>query len=245
MSADPQAEFSAAADALIERVAEWPEVRPDLASVLRVLDIRPDLPRHAGMCGRAAALADELPRLARPCGIYRIDHVRELTDSRLTLSSGAAYTGAAAGYLHGSERVATFLVTIGRGPERLSRMWLRRGRTLEASIVDAWASECAEAATERCHADIRAWAHAAGYAVTSRFSPGYCGLSLAHQRVLFQTISASRLGVRLTESCLMLPIKSVSGLIGIGPARRIRAEQPPCVACDHPACRQRRAPCSA
>jgi hypothetical protein len=39
----------------------------------------------------------------------------------------------------------------------------------------------------------------------------------------------------------MLPVKSVSGLVGIGPADKVSPGGYPCEHCDHPDCMQRRA----
>lgn len=49
-----------------------------------------------------------------------------------------------------------------------------------------------------------------------RFSPGYADLPLETQKDLFTFLEVSkRLGVTLTDSCLMVPTKSVTALIGI------------------------------
>lgn len=49
-----------------------------------------------------------------------------------------------------------------------------------------------------------------------RFSPGYADLPLEAQKQLFAFLEISkRIGVTLTESCLMIPTKSVTALIGI------------------------------
>lgn len=49
-----------------------------------------------------------------------------------------------------------------------------------------------------------------------RFSPGYADLPLETQRDLFSALEISkRIGVTLTESCLMVPTKSVTAFIGI------------------------------
>lgn len=49
-----------------------------------------------------------------------------------------------------------------------------------------------------------------------RFSPGYADLPLETQRQLFTFLEVSkRLGVTLTDNCLMTPTKSVTAFIGI------------------------------
>jgi hypothetical protein len=52
---------------------------------------------------------------------------------------------------------------------------------------------------------------------TNRFSPGYCGWQVSEQKKLFSLFPVKEpCGITLTDSCLMLPIKSVSGIIGLG-----------------------------
>lgn len=49
-----------------------------------------------------------------------------------------------------------------------------------------------------------------------RFSPGYGDLDLELQRDIFKTLDCERkIGVTLSDNCLMLPTKSVSAIVGI------------------------------
>jgi hypothetical protein len=46
-----------------------------------------------------------------------------------------------------------------------------------------------------------------------RFSPGYCGWNMSAQVNLFQKLQPEEIGVTLNKSCLMRPLKSISGVI--------------------------------
>ncbi len=50
-----------------------------------------------------------------------------------------------------------------------------------------------------------------------RYSPGYCGWHVSGQHDLFATLAPAEIGITLGESCIMNPIKSVSGVIISGP----------------------------
>lgn len=50
------------------------------------------------------------------------------------------------------------------------------------------------------------------------YSPGYCGWHISGQKKLFETLRPEEIGITLNESCLMSPIKSVSGVFIGGPA---------------------------
>ena len=53
-------------------------------------------------------------------------------------------------------------------------------------------------------------------ASTKRFSPGYGDLALAHQKEVLKLLNAEKnVGITLTDTCLMVPTKSVSAIVGI------------------------------
>jgi len=99
-----------------------------------------------------------------------------------------------------------------------------------------------EAAAQLLSAEVRAWARERGLDATPPYSPGYCGMTVREQIPLFASLPTRQINVRVTPSCLMLPVKSVSGLIGLGPADLVSPGGYPCEACTHPDCMQRRAP---
>lgn len=49
------------------------------------------------------------------------------------------------------------------------------------------------------------------------YSPGYCGWHVSGQQRLFAFLSPGQIGMDLNASCLMSPIKSVSGVLVAGP----------------------------
>lgn len=56
-----------------------------------------------------------------------------------------------------------------------------------------------------------------GFGTGKHFSPGYDGWDITQQKVIFDLIPTSNIGVILTEGCMMIPRKSLSWLIGAGP----------------------------
>jgi hypothetical protein len=73
-----------------------------------------------------------------------------------------------------------------------------------------------------------------GLKITNRYSPGYCGWSVGEQHNLFSLIPYNYCGIRLTESALMDPVKSVSGIIGIG--ANVKSNPYTCKMCDMKDC---------
>lgn len=74
---------------------------------------------------------------------------------------------------------------------------------------------------------------------TNRFSPGYCGWHVSEQKKLFSLFpDKNPCGITLTDSSLMLPIKSVSGVIGIG--KEVRKLDYSCRLCSSENCFRRK-----
>ncbi|MBQ8582057.1 MAG: hypothetical protein IJ478_08265, partial [Alistipes sp.] len=113
-----------------------------------------------------------------------------------------------------------------------------QGDFLEAYIIDAIGSLTVERAMDKIHKALEVEQAERGMNITNRYSPGYCNWPLRDQRPLFDFVGENPTGIALSESCLMHPIKSVSGVIGIGVKVRRRAYG--CVICQNKTCIYRR-----
>jgi hypothetical protein len=85
------------------------------------------------------------------------------------------------------------------------------------SMLDATASEGAEMTAQYIENIYRSRLQSITRFNTGcgilRFSPGYCGWHISGQKKLFQTLHPEDIGIELNPSYLMLPIKSISGVI--------------------------------
>ncbi len=112
-------------------------------------------------------------------------------------------------------------------------------------VLDALASEAADGLSWRLGAAWRtrleALGDAGGATLVVPYSPGYCGWPVRGQRALFRALAPDTAGIALNESCLMTPLKSVSGaLVAAAPeAHRIQPDFPACAACATHDCRAR------
>ncbi|MGD0340256.1 MAG: vitamin B12 dependent-methionine synthase activation domain-containing protein [Bacteroidales bacterium] len=138
------------------------------------------------------------------------------------------------GQLKKSESAALFLCTAGVEIGRMSRQAMKDGDLLGGYIYDVVGSEIVEAAADLMQADLERAMASSGRRITNRFSPGYCGWDVSEQHKLFQLIPGTYCGIRLTDSALMDPEKSVSGMIGIG--KNVRHLPYTCSICDMKDC---------
>ena len=120
-----------------------------------------------------------------------------------------------------AEALMLFAVTLGAPlSDRVSALF-DGGELALAATLDAAASEGTELAGVHLDGVVLAAARADGRAGAAtkilRYSPGYCGWNLTGQRALFAALGPEEIGIRLTESCLMEPAKSISGVMVAGP----------------------------
>lgn len=140
--------------------------------------------------------------------------------------------------LKGAHSFAFFIATVGNGPENLSRKLMEEGNYLEGYATDLIASVMVDAIADQIHKQVRNEAASLGMKVTNRYSPGYCSWDVSDQQKLFSLFPGNRCGITLSESSLMSPIKSVSGVIGIG--KSVRYQEYTCDNCSMKGCQFRK-----
>ncbi len=139
--------------------------------------------------------------------------------------------------LRGSEAYALFVCTSGEQYEAYLQQLKQEGDMLRVFIADALGSVIAEKCADQMEATLQESINKLQWHHTNRFSPGYCGWHVSQQQLLFPLFEGHTCGVQLTESSLMLPIKSVSGIIGVG--KNVRKLDYTCGLCDFKNCYKR------
>jgi hypothetical protein len=136
--------------------------------------------------------------------------------------------------LRKSEGAALFLCTVGKEISEYGGVLMAKGEVLEGYIFDIIGSLSVESAMNLIHDTFEKEMRDAGVGITNRYSPGYCEWSVGEQQKLFSFFPERFCGVELTESSLMTPVKSVSGIIGFGAeAKRLGHE---CSLCNLKSC---------
>ena len=182
-----------------------------------------------------------IPRLITPAIKYAIfELVRDppLRDS-IKLDMGMLFRGSGISTaLSGARAAALFAVTAGEGIDRKIRK-LSSESVVDAYILDACASTAAEMLARTAHERIDEEAAKLGLYTGCRYSPGYCDWDLSEQEKIFDLLKPEEIGIRLNKSLMMIPRKSITGIIGLGIDREeIRIS--PCTACKNENCMARR-----
>lgn len=182
-------------------------------------------------------------RWAWPQAAYAVFPVEAIEPRRLALRTPQGpveFRGAIGEFLGVARWIAAFVATAGSQLEHRASEMLQQGDLLTGMIYNAVGSERAEAAEACVIAQLRERLAGAGVALTLPYSPGYCGMALQEQRHLFALFGGEAVGVRLAPSLMMHPVKSISGLIGIGPAEQVQEHGSPCDRCELWTCNMRR-----
>ena len=140
--------------------------------------------------------------------------------------------------LKGSEAYALFIATAGTEYESYLQRLKNEGDMVRVYIADALGSVIAEKTADMLETCLQESINKLGWHHTNRFSPGYCGWHVSQQQLLFPLFQGHTCGVRLTDSSLMLPIKSVSGIIGLG--KEVRRLDYTCGLCNFEKCYKRK-----
>jgi hypothetical protein len=155
--------------------------------------------------------------LIKPKGVYRVVRILS-TNGGKVIFEGLDFSIESvqvAKLLRKSERMVMFMTTLGSGLDDEIESLIASGHLTEGFVLDAIGSETADAAADQLHRRLLGQkARDLGYRVTPRFSPGYGDWPITVQPEMRKACGGEQIGIRVTESSLMLPRKSVSAVFG-------------------------------
>lgn len=140
-------------------------------------------------------------------------------------------------YFKNAQSLAIMLATIGEEPERISRKLISEGDPLTGYILDSVASLAVEKTADLVERNLNEIINSENLCTTNRYSPGYCGWNVSDQYKLFTFLSKEFCGIVLNESAMMIPVKSISAIVGIG--EDVTKEEYDCELCDVDFCYKR------
>lgn len=150
---------------------------------------------------------------SRPRGIYRILPVRR-DGNIITLGERTRFSSnKLKDMFEHCDRAVVFLTTVGKGVDRAVKKAMDRSSHF-GFVMNFVAAAAAEEAAKYMHQHINDQLPD-DETTTYRYSPGYCDWPLNDQRGLFDLIPSEEIRVELSETFLMAPSKSVSGVFGI------------------------------
>ena len=117
--------------------------------------------------------------------------------------------------LEGCDKAVLFAATIGSGIDRLIRRFEKADPKM-GLLLQGLGAERVESLCDAFNDDVKELCEETGRETRMRYSPGYGDLPIEVQKVFLPLLDAERrLGITLSDSCLMAPSKSVTAIIGI------------------------------
>ncbi|CAK7030797.1 vitamin B12 dependent-methionine synthase activation domain-containing protein [Bacteroides fragilis] len=139
-----------------------------------------------------------------------------LSESKIILDNAPSlHVGNILGHLlEGSVHFAIFAATAGLEFQSYYDEMKRQDDMLSLFILDTMGSCIVEKAGDLMEQHLGEII--SPHQHTARFSPGYCGWTLNEQQNIFHILGRHPCNIALADSFLMYPLKSISGVIGIG-----------------------------
>ena len=206
----------------------------DVREAYRYLGLRgraPDAATERAVDDALRALQDEID----PKHVARRFALARPEDGVLEIEGLRIESRALCRHLDGCGEVFLMAATLGIGPDRLIARAQAAGAMARAMALQAAAAAMIEALCDAVNADLAAEALQRGQYLRPRFSPGYGDFPLTCQPGLFRLLDVQRrIGVTLTDSCMMIPTKSVTAVVGL--CDRAATHSDRCAACERRDC---------
>jgi hypothetical protein len=180
-----------------------------------------------------------------PRGVYGIFRC-ELPDADTSVIGGKSFHSKVLRmHMEGSIAAAVMAVTVGPEVDERISGFMNEGKAAQGYIMNGVAAAAADTIADAVEEEILKSIEGGteidmeaggtinlqpGWKCTLRFSPGYADFILENQGEIFDLVKPGEIGLNLTKSCLMVPMKSITAVIGIGPG--VNSEGYPCDICD-------------
>ena len=208
----------------------------DKKEILRYMGHRGEASKETDML--IDSLVENVRQKTMPRGAFVLKKLERERES-IRIGSMDIASKSLAKNLDGCEMVILFAITCGAQVDRLigSKSSTEPSKALTISAI---ATTLCEAYADSLCGELKAYFAKQGLYLRPRFSPGYGDFALEFQKyIVTMTEASKRCSITLTDSLMLVPSKSVTGIIGIG---KEMTHCPPsgCEACSKTDCRYRR-----
>lgn len=153
---------------------------------------------------------DEVNHTVTPRTLHRIFDCN-VTDDSLIIGEYCFKSKRLADNLSGCRKVCIFGATLGTQCDRLLRIYsasdIARAMVLQACLASKIEEVC-DALEDTLKAE--------GLVLRQRYSPGYFDLDIIENKKIFELLELTkRIGLTITDTCQMVPTKSVTAFIGV------------------------------
>jgi hypothetical protein len=194
----------------------FPQIRPEIKSLIDEL-----------------LLSVESTHLLEPAIAYEYYTVTGMSPDQVSLEGDKVVRGSLLPSVFPEAREQAIAVcTIGARLEKQVTAYSKGGDTLRGTLLDGIGSATVDMLTQEACRLIAGEATSRGYQASSPVNPGMPGLPITEQWNLLELAGAGEIGVSLTSSGVMVPRKSTSMVISLGPQMRTWTQAEVCARCN-------------
>ncbi len=154
----------------------------------------------------------EVEQFAEPKAMYKVVSLENEDDT--ILLDGVQFESKKLHHLlEACDKVVVFLITLGEKVDELVRKHSKE-QPHYGYILDSAASIAVESAAQHFQKLIEEKVNGQGQ-TSLRYSPGYCDWPLSEQKKIFEILPHEKFDINLSDTFLMSPLKSITGIIGI------------------------------
>jgi hypothetical protein len=174
----------------------------------------------------------EAQRLAEPAAVWALLPVRQVDGERARVGKAWLRVGPHADLLASARQVLVSVVTIGPALEAEVRRLIQEGSLLESFMLDSAGVLALAAVGNNLNRLAEALAAQREWGVSLGLAPGsLVGWPIHDQKALCSLLDLAAIGVTLNPSQVLVPHKSASRLVGLGPGYTARQVKSACRFC--------------
>jgi hypothetical protein len=170
--------------------------------------------------------------LLEPAVAYEIYPITAMHPDRVLLKGGKAIEAPmlAATFPEAKELIV-LIATIGPGLEEQVTEYAKGGKALRSMVLDGVGTAAVDKLIPEAMRILAAKVAKRGYEISSPVNPGMPGFPITEQWNLLELAPASAIGVSLSSSGVLVPRKSTTMVIGIGPKMTRWTQAEVCARC--------------
>ena len=174
----------------------------------------------------------ESNHLLEPSAAYEYYPVTGMNGTQISLKGDKALHGPALPAIFPeAKEMAVIICTIGLKLEERASDYTKNGEALRGMMLDGIGSAAIDMLVPEVLRPIAAEVASRSYEISSPVNPGMPGFAMTEQWNLMELSQAHEIGVSLTQSGILIPRKSVSMVVGIGPKMTQWTQAQVCARC--------------
>ncbi|MGN1166185.1 MAG: Vitamin B12 dependent methionine synthase activation subunit [Lachnospiraceae bacterium] len=181
----------------------------------------------------------ELEAVSEKRMTYRIFEMSVAEDESIIIENMKIHSKNLSKNLKGCEQVILLGATLGIKVDLLMKRYSYTDMA-RVVVLQACAAAMLEEYLDERQMKLSKEMEKEGFYLRPRFSPGYGDFSILHQKdILSMTDAAKKIGLTMTDSSMLTPVKSVTALIGLS-RKKENCHIKGCEACEKRDCKYRR-----